>query len=1182
MSSSALLRRPYGEPSRVEARGGFGDLDALLVDAQTLSGVIVLRAPNEARGALLAHVGRRLRAAGWTAIDVMPRSPCSAFREAGIQLGVDANPCEASEYATALAAACSEISGRRIRRFAILMPLPAEGTWDEAVAHELGGHPNVLLAFTAPPSTAAPASATATFDIGEELSAPDKASWFAAMAHEAEALVRTNRLRNLEEWWQSMTRESAEPHASRRVFTPVASRALECLALVRRSVPLDAAEDVLGDDVVTELVRARAVVQRANVVVLEPTLDLGALERGASIEARKLALELLLGGTFDGDPWALARASELLVAEGRALEGDETIAKAFRRARDGRIAAEISDAWFASVARVTGESGIEIRLRAADRALAGGNTHDAQRWCESAASADPGNPRVRLATARAHAQAGDLVAARVVLEQLAAAAADDDELRASIAVEQGEIRYVGGQLDAAVREAEQAIDLTTSPHTRLGARSIVGKVLLARGAWDEADAHFAADTLSAHAAGEARAELRARLNRSIVLIAKGLHAEARETLTRVLADGERLGEHRACALALSNLGVVAYHQHDYVGALSFWERTLRYRDVLGGRLAAAMPIANLAELRLRLGLVDNAEHAILFGRSFLSGSITPARSAHFKLVAAQVALARAHTDVALREVESAMTLARTSGDIEYVGAAAIVGARIALADGDVQRAEDWMKTAAEHAKTARSVAELAMLRATHLRAHGRPALAAALTALELARTANEDDLLLDVHALVAASARDEGDRETAQLHCSRALAIRDRVTATLPPEIRAAFVAKPEMVSLDRVRASLSVTHNPDAETPSMRPPPSVDVRPSRASLELVGASPSMRSLLLSITKAARSESTILIHGESGTGKELVARALHAASSRSNGPLVVVNCAALVETLLLSELFGHEKGAFTGATTRKRGRFEIAEGGTLFLDEIGDISPRTQVALLRVLQERTFERVGGTTSIRTSARVICATHRDLRAMVERGEFREDLFYRICGITLEVPPLRARMGDVPRITEHLLERIAVETGGERKMLSAEAMELLLRHSWPGNVRELENVLRSAAVFTDDAVISASDLVELARGGAGRSDAVRMAPPDADDVDDANGGVVSSREDVTVAAYLEVRQGRVSLHDLKRQIERECIQRALFDAKGNITRAAALLGMKRPRLSQLVKQYGFSVASSEEGQ
>src|SRR5258708_5857024 len=181
---------------------------------------------------------------------------------------------------------------------------------------------------------------------------------------------------------------------------------------------------------------------------------------------------------------------------------------------------------------------------------------------------------------------------------------------------------------------------------------------------------------------------------------------------------------------------------------------------------------------------------------------------------------------------------------------------------------------------------------------------------------------------------------------------------------------------------------------------------------ELIGDDPTIRGLHLAVRKVARTDSTILIRGESGTGKELVAEAVHRASDRVSGPFVAVNCAALVETLLLSELFGHEKGSFTGAVARRRGRFEMAEGGTLFLDEIGDISARTQVALLRILQDKMFERVGGVTPIRANVRIVCATHRDLSAMVTRGDFREDLYYRLRGVVLEVPPLRLRIADLP--------------------------------------------------------------------------------------------------------------------------------------------------------------------------
>ena len=276
----------------------------------------------------------------------------------------------------------------------------------------------------------------------------------------------------------------------------------------------------------------------------------------------------------------------------------------------------------------------------------------------------------------------------------------------------------------------------------------------------------------------------------------------------------------------------------------------------------------------------------------------------------------------------------------------------------------------------------------------------------------------------------------------------------------------------------------------------------------------------------------------------------------------------------------------------------MAEGGTLFLDEIGDISPRTQVALLRVLQERTFERVGGTTPIRANVRVICATHRDLKAMVERGEFREDLYYRLRGITLEVPPLRSRMGDLPRISEHLLAPHRAERGEATKTLSADALELLGRHRWPGNVRELENALRAASLFAEGDVITGADARRQRRRPARRPSRQaargrRLPPPPLPAVDDAASDAVgddelesrararcrASRRAPRRSPTRRSAAGTTSLPDIKRQIERDCIARALAETKGNITRAAALLGMKRPRLSQLVKQYGLAAVSSE---
>jgi DNA-binding NtrC family response regulator len=326
------------------------------------------------------------------------------------------------------------------------------------------------------------------------------------------------------------------------------------------------------------------------------------------------------------------------------------------------------------------------------------------------------------------------------------------------------------------------------------------------------------------------------------------------------------------------------------------------------------------------------------------------------------------------------------------------------------------------------------------------------------------------------------------------------------------------------------------------------------------------------VERVAPHDSLVLIRGESGTGKELVAEAIHDASPRRGRPFVKVNCGALVESLLLSELFGHERGAFTGALQRRKGRFELADGGTLFLDEIGDISPQTQVALLRVLQTHEFERVGGTQPVRVDVRIVCATNRDLEAMVAAGRFREDLYYRLKGIEIDLPPLRARAEDIPDLVRHFLAHIAEERHTAAKDVTPAAMDALARYAWPGNIRELENVVRSVTLFADGPAIEARDLVEYVgapRVGSISAPLVPVAPAAAQTAP-AGPRPDSSQGDV----YAWAVQNGVSLRDLKRKIELDCITQALAECGGNITRAAERLGMKRPRLSQLLKEYGLS--------
>ena len=331
------------------------------------------------------------------------------------------------------------------------------------------------------------------------------------------------------------------------------------------------------------------------------------------------------------------------------------------------------------------------------------------------------------------------------------------------------------------------------------------------------------------------------------------------------------------------------------------------------------------------------------------------------------------------------------------------------------------------------------------------------------------------------------------------------------------------------VRKALDMAEaGPAAEPPE--PPVSGD---------FVGSSSAMREVFDLIERAARGTSTVLIRGETGTGKELVARAIHDRSPRAKGPFIKVHCAALPETLLESELFGYEQGAFTGATRQKPGRLELAEGGTLFLDEIGDITPATQVKLLRALQDREFERVGGTRTMSADVRFVAATHRDLDQMVQSGEFREDLFYRLNVLPIWTPPLRDRPDDVAALARAFCQRFAAEAGRDIE-LADEAIALLATRRWPGNVRELQNLMERLVVMSDADVVSL-DMIqrELSRGP----------------------NVASDRPMGTLEAEV-------------RRAEERAIRDALERCGNNRTQAARILGISRRTLYNKLEELGIT--------
>jgi two-component system nitrogen regulation response regulator GlnG len=365
-------------------------------------------------------------------------------------------------------------------------------------------------------------------------------------------------------------------------------------------------------------------------------------------------------------------------------------------------------------------------------------------------------------------------------------------------------------------------------------------------------------------------------------------------------------------------------------------------------------------------------------------------------------------------------------------------------------------------------------------------------------------------------------------------------------------------------------------------PPPEMPTMPPQESeerLPLIGRGPAMQEIYRTIARLTTADLTVMINGESGTGKELVARALHDYGRRRGGPFVAINMAAIPRELIESELFGHERGAFTGATNRNQGRFEQASGGTLFLDEIGDMPPEAQTRLLRVLQEGEFTTVGGRAPIRANVRIIAATHRDLRAAIRQGSFREDLFYRLCVVPIRLPPLRERTEDIADLARHFLDRARAD-GLPSKTLDNSAIDALRSHRWPGNVRELENVMRRLAALCPEEVISAETIrPELHEGDehdafAGPAGAGASA-----------GSQAAGNEPLSRAVERHIRQFLAAHRDgdgpsdiyeqVLAEVERPLIQMTLAATRGNQIKAASMLGLNRNTLRKKIRDLDIPV-------
>jgi len=343
---------------------------------------------------------------------------------------------------------------------------------------------------------------------------------------------------------------------------------------------------------------------------------------------------------------------------------------------------------------------------------------------------------------------------------------------------------------------------------------------------------------------------------------------------------------------------------------------------------------------------------------------------------------------------------------------------------------------------------------------------------------------------------------------------------------------------------------------------------------ELVGASAGVRAVRRMMSQVADTDATVLVLGESGTGKEVVARSLHAHSRRRNGPFVPLNCGAVPGELLESELFGHEKGAFTGAVSSRAGRFELAQGGTLFLDEIGDMPLAMQVKLLRVLQERSFERVGGSQTLEADVRIVCATHKNLEEMIAKGSFREDLYYRINVFPIEMPPLRERTEDLPLLVNELTTRLEREQRGSVRF-SAAALASLQRHPWAGNVRELANLVERMAIMHPGAVVGARDLPPKFRHLEAHEEDELVVPAAPEPVPgEAMASVAGS-----AAGLLPV--NGLDLKEYIQDLEKSLIEQALDDCSGVVARAADRLRLRRTTLVEKMRKYDLlnSAAAAE---
>ena len=628
---------------------------------------------------------------------------------------------------------------------------------------------------------------------------------------------------------------------------------------------------------------------------------------------------------------------------------------------------------------------------------------------------------------------------------------------------------------------------------RVRANNIVGKIAFAQARYSDAAELFLANEEEAKRAQLEHLALQARVNRGLAHFHLRQYDEARAIFEKALKQTRAASDIAYEALSLVNLGVICQRTSEIGLCIRYFQGAMALFSRMGQLSALRLAAWNLANVYTALGMGEMARGFLEESRR-ISDEIDSDRGRAFvHFTDGDLAYDRAEYAAALAAYENARGLFEKVGDKSRVDEMSTKAGWAALRLGDLEavyaRLDSLDDTDVDTVRGARRDALEGATLVVEGDAHGDTASAtanrgAALLARAVKTFANEsaDEDAWRTGLHLAQIYKKIGDANSAAAAQKAAADLLRGFSEKLTGDLQTNFkqhIRRTYRFDLDTGEDALPVDERGQTLAPERAPAPSQrsPVWDERYP-EIIGSSSAILRVFDRLDRIARMrQHTVLIRGESGTGKELVAAAAHRMSQRRQGPFVRVNCAALVETLLMSELFGHEKGSFTGAFARKIGRFEMARGGTIFLDEIGDISPKTQVSLLRVLQERTFERVGGTQTLETDAEVFCATHRDLEQMVREGSFREDLYYRLRGVVVEVPALRDRPEDIPELARHFLRGARDELGRAPSQLSAAAQEVLIGYTWPGNIRELQNVVRSVALFCEGDVVQPSHLAEF---------------------------------------------------------------------------------------------------------